>query len=91
MFFWGFFNLYRASNKILFYEHGIMLMPKRSIKYDYNDIVQIDLMEKKRLCYKIVKCQISFKNNRELVFNSSQYSKLKGKILFWKHNLVWTA
>lgn len=91
MFFWGFFNLYRASNKILFYEHGIMLMPRRNRKYDYNDIVEIDLVEKKKFGHKNIICRISFKNNRELLFDSGKYSKLKDKILFWKQNLVWTG
>lgn len=91
MFFWGFFNLYRASNKILFYEHGIMLMPKRNAKYDYNDIVQVEVVENKRFGRKYIACRISFKNHRELIFDSGQYAHLKDNILFWKQNLVWTC
>ena len=91
MFFWGFFNLYRASNKILFYEHGIMLMPRRSAKYDYNDIVQVEVVTKKRFGRWNTACRISFKNHRELIFDSGQYARLQEKIVFWKRNLVWTA
>lgn len=91
MFFWGFFNLYRASSRILLYEHGIILMPKRNTKYDYNDILQIDIMERKIIFRKIIQCRINFKNSRALLFDSSQYTKLKEKIVFWKKNLMWTS
>lgn len=91
MFFWGFFNMYRAFNKILFYEHGIMLIPKRNVKYDYSDIVQVEVVENKRFGHKNTACRISFKNHRELIFDSGQYANLRDNILFWKQNLVWTG
>lgn len=90
MFLWAIINVYRASNKILFYEHGIMLMPKHDDKYDYNDIINIDIYEKRRLLRKNVQCQISFKNSRNLLFDSRQYAKLGEKIIFWKKNLLWS-
>lgn len=86
---WGFLNLYRASKKIFFYEHGIMLMHQRNVKYDYNDIVQVEVVENKRFGRKNTICRISFKNHRELILDSRQYAHLHDKILFWRQNLVW--
>lgn len=86
---WGFLNVYRASKTIFFYEHGIMLTHQRNVKYDYNDIVQVEVVENKRFGHKSTICRISFKNHRELIFDSRQYADLHDKILFWRQNLVW--
>lgn len=91
MFFWGFFNLYRTSNKILFYEHGLVVMPKRNNKYEYNDILEVDIFEKKLIFRKNIQCYISLKNSRALLFDGRQYAKLKAKIIFWQKNLMWTS
>lgn len=88
---WGGVNIYRAFTKILFYEHGITLMPWQNTRYAYNDIEKIEIVSRHGLFGTKTMCRISLKNNRELVFDSSRYAKFNEQILFWKQNLVWAA
>lgn len=89
MILWAAYNASQGIKKVLLYEHGLMLLPFQNRKYNYNDIVQIELMEKKKFLRRKTQCHISFKNGRELILDSRDYAKLKENIEFWKQNLVW--
>lgn len=86
---WAAYNASQGIKKILFYEHGLKLLPFQNRKYYYNDIVQIEMEKKKKFLHSKMLFHITFKNGQELMLDSRDYTKLRENIEFWKQNLVW--